>query len=375
MLRLINFLVPKNRKMIYLRSHYEYRDNIHSILDELLLHSLEHKYSIVCDGIAFNNYSSNKLIKPKNRIMLFYYFLRSKYVFFDGGIYGQMSPIKRQILVNTWHGVSLKKIGYHIQGYNKNSNKRLATYLTVYSDFFVENMSKAFGVPKSDVLITGEPRNDQFFRTSFGESLKKINIEKNTYNKVIIWMPTYRKHKITKETDGNTYLYGIPFVSDLIQLNVLLKEYNVLLIVKLHGLEENSESLEYSNIRYITSIELGKSNLSVNELLVDCDALITDYSSVYINYLLLNRQICFAYDDMEEYKSNRGFMFKDVESIMPGFHAKNYSDIEKFIMKIVEDSDAYENIRNGVNSLLNKYTDGKNSLRILQFLNIISEDK
>lgn len=373
MIKFLNLLIPKNSKIIYLRSRYEYRDNIHSVLDEFLKHPSSNKYKIICDGFAFDKYVSRKIRNPKRKIILLYYFLRARFVIFDTGLYGQPQPIKRQILVNTWHGVSLKKIGYHIDGYNKNSKKRLATYLTVYSEYFVENMSIAFGVPREDILVTGEPRNDQFFHKKNGIALKSLGFEKNNFEKTIIWMPTYRKHRLTKEADGNVYNYGIPFISEIETLNQILTKNSILLIVKLHGLEETIQSSDLSNIKYIDSIKLGNADTTVNELLVDCDALITDYSSVYINYLLLNKPICFAYDDMDEYVKKRGFMFNDVNSMMPGLHANNYNQLIEFINDVALGIDSYQDERKRVNSFLNKYSDGMNSLRLLQFLGLVDK--
>ena len=86
---------------------------------------------------------------------------------------------------------------------------------------------------------------------------------------------------------------------------------------------------------------------------------------------MLNRPICFAYDDMESYMTKRGFMFDDVKSIMPGFHAHTIDDLAQFINEFAEGKDKYKEERERVNKILNTYSDNKNSYRLLKAVGII----
>lgn len=375
---LINRIIPKKSNYIYLRSHYEYKDNIHALLDCMLSFKLNEKFKIYCEGSEFKKYNEeNVKYLSGNKFYMIWKFFRSKYVFFDGGIYGQSQPTKNQITINTWHGVSLKKIGYYIDGYNRNLNTRISTYNLVYSDFFIEVMSRAFKVPRECNLITGEPRNDYFFNTNIkGSYLEKLGINLHRDEKCMIWMPTYRKHKLDKSIDGMIYDYGVPFIkkNNIQNFNDFLKKHKIKLIIKWHGLEETGGMKldDFCNIKFLSSIEVGKADLALNEIISDCDGLITDYSSVYINYLILNRPILFAYNDMDEYKNNRGFMFEGVEGIMPGPHILNLEELKKQLIKFAVGEDYYIDDRYNVNQKLNKYNDGNNSFRALQSIGLLN---
>ena len=69
------------------------------------------------------------------------------------------------------------------------------------------------------------------------------------------------------------------------------------------------------------------------------DALITDYSSVAIDYLLLDKPIGFTLDDFEEYRKTRGFIFEDPKKYMPGHHIYSFSDLCDFLSSV---SDGYD---------------------------------
>ena len=56
-------------------------------------------------------------------------------------------------------------------------------------------------------------------------------------------------------------------------------------------------------------------SLSLYELLGATDLLISDISSVVIDYLLLDRPIIHAFSDLGEYESSRGFTVEPIESI------------------------------------------------------------
>ena len=374
-IRIVNYCIPKKANQIYLRSHYEYRDNIHAILDELLLNQ-EKSFVIYGDGEVFKEYASQgvKYVAP-GTLKSFEAFLRSKYVFNDGGMFLNSRPVKKQIIVNAWHGVSLKKIGYYLDGYNNNTGEPTSTYVVTYSEFFSNIMSKAFGVGKENVLLTGEPRNDYFFKPVSADPLSTIGITKKQYKTVMIWMPTYRQNSVDATSDGAEYEFGIPLLnsSNIERLDDFCKNSDTLLLIKWHGLQcdENRQQSKLQNIRFLTSAEVGKAGISLNELVGQCDCLITDYSSVYVNYLVLNKPICFAYDDIEEYKNNRGFMFEEVESIMPGCHTDSLEGLMKFIDEYNKGIDNYDEERIKTNKLLNKYSDGNNSKRLLKYLGVI----
>ena len=109
---------------------------------------------------------------------------------------------------------------------------------------------------------------------------------------------------------------------------------------------------KHSNIKFMTQKALEKKGLSVYALLRNADALITDYSSAYFDYMLLNRPIAFTVEDIEEYRKKRGFVFDNPFEYMPGEKINSYEDLEKYVANVAEDNDVFAE-RERVNMIIN----------------------
>ena len=98
--------------------------------------------------------------------------------------------------------------------------------------------------------------------------------------------------------------------------------------------------------------------------------LITDYSSVSNDYLLLDKPIIYTLDDYEKYRESRGFKIDDPIKYYIGHHAYNPSDLQKSIIDIIHNGDIYREERNSVLDELHTYTDGHACMRIKEDLGL-----
>lgn len=300
-----------------------------------------------------------------------YYYLKSKYVFKTHGIYTTFPKNSKRTVINLWHGMPLKAIGNlnkkNIEKIKSNDDIIIAT-----SEYFQNIMSKVFGIEKKYVLITGQPRNDLLFeKTNY--FLKK-RILKEDYTKILIWLPTYR-HSIVGDGKvwGKEGIYDEKYISILPiekfqELNKVLMRKKYLLIIKLHPFDilQNIRFKEFENIIILKSEELDGMEEQLYPLLGATDALITDYSSVWIDYEILDKPIFFAIHDYEEYRKTRGLLFEDFMNISPYPLIKNYEEFIKFLEK-------YENIdinNRKITDKYNKYKDNNSCERIINYLNI-----
>ena len=76
-------------------------------------------------------------------------------------------------------------------------------------------------------------------------------------------------------------------------------------------------------------------------LLHEADALVSDYSSVSVDFMLLNRPMAFALEDFAEYKEARGFVFSDPLAYMPGHHLYGFADFTAFLEDVARDDDRF----------------------------------
>lgn len=264
-----------------------------------------------------------------------------------------------------------KRIGFLDN--KKKEETATSNYMIATSDIFANILAKAFGMDEKNILKIGQPRNDLLFRGD--NSLRKVGIDKFKYDKIFLWMPTYRVSiRGDIRTDGKIKEFGLPLLAqeEIIKLNDLLFKENFLFVIKLHPMDQVTIKY-FNNLRNIIFIDdkiLIDSNVQLYSLIGECGVLLTDYSSVYIDYLILNRPIGFIIDDLEDYKNNRGFVFDNFEEWMPGEKIATFKDLENFLLDIKNGIDKYGEIRKEVNKKVNKFIDNESSKRLIKFLNI-----
>ncbi|MDT2842087.1 CDP-glycerol glycerophosphotransferase family protein [Vagococcus lutrae] len=213
-------------------------------------------------------------------------------------------------VINLWHGVPLKKIMYDVNKQTLGERLRSrATYNYVLSTSskMRNNYMSAFNLPKRQCIISQQPRTDIFFITDntfdiFKKIPKALEIRiKN--KKIVLYAPTHR-------SEGKVFL-DIENKIDLNLLNQELEIRDTILLIKKHFYHRN-EKIEstYNNIFDITDIDV-----DVQQLLSMSHILITDYSSIFIDYLLLDRPIIFFSYDIEDYLREERLMYFNYENV------------------------------------------------------------
>ncbi len=373
-LTFINKYIPKKDNVIVLYSNLGFRDNVKSLYDYLIENKYYEKYRIVCATNEYKKYNEiNKNIIFVSPVKGLYYYLKSKYFFYSFGKY-PIYPSKKQIVINLWHGMPLKRIGL-MSEQEQNLKYNYFTYVIATSEFFVPIMAKSFGCSENQVLISGEPRNDSLF--------KKVNIYQcfNIYDggKKVIYMPTFRNSvdlKIDNSSPKDTVYEKLKDKEVLKVLNNRLLARNIFLFIKPHPLDNFDKLfIEYlSNIIYIDDKIINDKNISLYTLLGNMDALLTDYSSVYFDYLLVNKPIGFIIDDIDNYDLKRGFVIDEPVGMMPGEKIRNLEELDKFFENLSNNVDKFIEDRKVINNLVNYYKDNKNCERILKITKILKEE-
>ena len=147
----------------------------------------------------------------------------------------------------------------------------------------------SFGYPCYDMMLKGSERADEY--------KKKKLLKETDSEKLILWMPTYRhasSERLNEETLNNEF--NIPIIDDadkLLELNKFCKENHILIVIKKHYLQVPYDFGEnvLTNIVYLENRDLADNGLQLYEFINCSDALVSDYSSVAIDYLLLDRPL------------------------------------------------------------------------------------
>jgi CDP-glycerol glycerophosphotransferase (TagB/SpsB family) len=258
----------------------------------------------------------------------FFHLFSAKYIFMTHGIPIEVFP-KRQVIVNIWHGVFYKKLGLLIGGRAIKATTTVATSVLSKKMF-----AEAFGVAEQTVFISGYPRNDLLLRAKEQKkTIENILGITNKYNKIIIWLPTFRKSVTDSERNDGTEA-GNPFYLkdfDVNEFDYFLKKHNALCFVKPHpmAVKYKVDSGNSLNVAFIDDQWLSEKAVTLYDLVGITDILISDVSSIVIDYLLLDQPIICISEDFEEYKQTRGFYFTDMENWLPSKVLKDKNELYK----------------------------------------------
>lgn len=275
---------------------------------------------------------------------------------------------KSQVMIDFWHGIPLKRMGL-MEGRNMEIKK--ANYYISSSDTYSTLLNSCIG-SKGPYGVTGFPRND-YLMNKREDILKKIRKDFNISSdkKIVVFMPTFRSGFKRTESDLNRdiNIFGLNDVSSK-EINMLLEKENIHIIAKLHPIEEQfiKENISpESNISIVAQDYLEENKLDVYEVLAVSDALITDYSSVYFDYLLMDKPMLFLSNDLEEYRKNRGFLLEPLEMWRPGISVGNYEELTSELSKLFE-LETYKEERRVIREMLHRHKDGDSTIRAKTYI-------
>lgn len=363
------------REDIIMESHPDFSDNTYALYQYMLEQGVNRRHRI-----HWAIYDKEKKIPelPEN-VDTFYLdasgfsqmwkrfaaLYRSRYIF-DCNAYIHKRR-KGQVRIHLGHGMLIKITPkYH----NAQKIGECDGYL-VTSPFWYDTFVEKIGLKKEVLLPFGYPRNDVLV-----EGCRK----ENRLGRYLMWMPTYRQHRLRLE-EGLTarYPYGMPEVMNreqLLELEALLAKEGMILYFRPHPVQELSliekENLEH--IRIADDTFLQKEDLTLYEMLASAEALLTDYSSVYYDFLLTERPIGLTIGDRDEYFRQYDCPFDDLKENVKGIFIESFDELMDFVSQVAalprsaqEDIPQKEVLRE-MKKRYHKYPDGSASERLYHFL-------
>jgi len=208
------------------------------------------------------------------------------------------------------------------------------------------------GLPRNDILF-----NKNFITSSRSELSRKYNIG---HKKIMLYAPTWRGYK------ANT---KFPFCrTDFEILDKCLYERDWIFFYRPHYIESILGEELISGLKNIIRIDFNEEPYT-QKIIACADLLITDYSSIYVDFLLLNRPILFILFDAEEYTSHRGLVVDPDSNIdMPGPKIQSVKEFINYIEGLEDGKDVYANYREHAKKKFYKYPDGKSCQRVWTFI-------
>jgi len=234
---------------------------------------------------------------------------------------------KKTLLIQLWHGTPIKRIGFDTavdtqrllkakKNFGNNYQFERYDYLIIEDNKYKSIFQSAFQISESKILGLGQARNIIFSKDSkYQSNTIRERLALQEFKHIVLYAPTFRDEKI-----DNMVLLRSLLSSETIDY---LKSSNICLLVKLHpfvaaNVEIKSflETFKYS-VKHIINI------VDIQELLIISDAVITDISSLALDYLQYSSNLYRFFPDEEQYISIRG-----------DFYESTYSELIKNSKKI-----------------------------------------
>lgn len=290
-----------------------------------------------------------------------------------------------RIFIQLWHGIPMKGVGKldkSIPVERKRAPKTWEIYSKIasYSDFFSTVINGCFGKDINNYEITGAPRNDFLFNSNGKENLSKIINVDLSGKKVVYYTPTFRLNKYHEFVSGNknwSNFWGFEEFN-FEQFSQFLEENDIFLILKMHPYEEKFvkdmiQKYKIKNTVLLLDESLGE--LDFYETLNACDLLITDYSSIFYDYLLLDRPIIFTPVDLMEYVKNTGMLYGPYNFWTPGDKAFSQQELQELILINLLNANKYRNERKIIRDITHFFKDNKSCSRVWDLIERCYEEK
>ncbi|WP_163629788.1 CDP-glycerol glycerophosphotransferase family protein [Paludibacter sp. 221] len=230
------------------------------------------------------------------------------------------------VCTNLWHGLPLKRIEFNIKGGSLSARYvkktfgerffhpeayRRPDYVLSTTDFVSARFAEAFRVgtsqclniayPRNTILLAGKQERISFIKKYEQEETLRIISDSHGYENVYIYMPTWR------ESQADIFSQNM----DINRLNELMRRKNSLLLLKPHA-----NTKVDINLAECPNVLLLNNKVDIYTILPYTDVLITDYSSVLYDYILMDDKdvILYLYD-YDEYANNRDFNFPFLENV------------------------------------------------------------
>lgn len=355
----ISCIIPRNKQKWVFGSHFGFRDNSKFLLFEVLENKQNIRAIWICNKKDDVEIVRKHMIECYYRLSpmgLYHCFTAGVFVCTQNTIEINSFASGGALYLNLNHGVGVKKCywlrpdfiekkyGKPIQKLEKSFLFKILNFPVYYrvpdmclvtSKFQAETFfSPMFRIPLSNCFYANYPRNNlllwnknkvKALANKYEPASTLNTIEKlHRFRKIYIYMPTWRN-------DGSDFIKSAQI--DFEKLENALAKRNDLLILKLHPYTikyHPKTKKEIDNISVYSHIITIDSQSDVYYILPFTDCLITDYSSIYSDYSLMDKEIILFVFDLDDYLS-KCTELENYDKFYPGVRAYDFSQLLKII--------------------------------------------
>ena len=261
-----------------------------------------------------------------------------------------------QQTLQLWHGIALKKL-FTVREINYDYFLTTAKMLqeSMFANVFQAKQFLNYGYPRNDLLLRQHEARDLIFCDL--SVMKTIKKNRDSRVKTVLYMPTYRE----------AYDENMPPL-DFDVLNHEMARLNICFILKLHPFALELFKTSFDAMPQYSHLIFFNTQADIYPLLQYADILVTDYSSIAFDYLLLDRPIIYFDYDLEHYIASRGAFLLEYADYTPGTKVKSQEALIEAIVSSIEGHDSFKADRARLRGELFDYCDAHASERVYKVL-------
>ncbi len=368
--RAVNRVWPKqDRILLHCTSGFE--DGVQALLDELTARGFAAAVLVEEPERPPVLAAPRLTLVPKRSLNGVVHFLGSRWVVTTHSVFANEPPPPGQVQVNIWHGEPpTKETSRFVPG----QSGVACSVAPVCSHLGRAYRAAEFNLSPFQVPIVGAPRNDRMLRAD-RLALRRALLGEDVDSTTLLWLPSFRSGQWRggrQRLDVAAQPYpGLPYPSeDIHRLDDWLVQHAMRIVVKPHPHDADSLSGDYKAIRVLAPADLEDLGLTLYPVLSAFDGLITDVSSVWVDYLLMDKPLIFAFPDIEEYRRGRGLNLEPYEDWVPGPFTRTIDELEVALADIAAGRDAMAEERQRALVRFHRFHDDRSAARLLDNLGL-----
>ncbi len=369
---LVNRLLPKSASSVVLHSTIDLEDGVLAVVEELARRGWG--ATILLEDASRAGrlralVGDTARLVPKRSAEGIRQFLGARYVMTTENVYGNEEPPSSQIVVNLWHGEPpTKAVGRFLEG----QRGRPSTYAPVCSTLGRAYRAAELDLDPLRVPIVGAPRNDRMLRSD-AHAVRRELLGDDAQRPSYLWLPSFREGRwgTRSRQDVAAYHAGLPFApDDVSRLDDWLSARGAVVVVKLHPHDVARFGGSYRALRLLTQEDMERRGLTLYQVLPAFDGLLTDMSSVWVDYLLLDKPMVFAFPDIDAYRAGRGLNLEPYEHWVPGPLTRTLDELLDALGDLLRGADPSADERSRARLRFHQYRDDRSTARLLDGLGI-----
>lgn len=223
-----------------------------------------------------------------------------------------------------------------------------------YELSFLPEKTYGLGFPRNDILFSANAP----IRNALGTDCAKI----------IVWYPTFRQHHSVVYTAVTNPIPPLDDMDCARRLNEAATACNTMIVIKPHPAQDIRyiKEMNLSNIRFIDDGFFSVHGISSYEFVGSCDALITDFSSIYYDYTLCDRPIALVWSDLEDFTKKHPLVDNHEFLTQGGEKIYTLEELCRFIQRVSRGEDTLQAQRREIRDYTN--IDDRSSQRVVDFI-------